>query len=80
MRETVVPVEPIDKGASGIHDTSFQNDMKCDADLRKNLHASVMLIDGAAMFQEIGEYTAEDGTVSIIVSLGAKPAQAEEKC
>ena len=40
----------------------FQNVMKCDADLHKNLYASVMLIDGAAMFQEIGEYTAEDGT------------------
>ena len=76
----LVPVEPIVKGASGIRDTSSQNDMKCDADLHKNLHASVMLIDGAAMLQEIGEYTAEDGTVSIIVSLGAKPAQAEGKC
>ena len=35
---------------------------KCDADLHKNLYVSAMLIDGAAMFQEIGEYTAEDRT------------------
>ena len=48
----------IDKEASGIRDTYFQNVMKCDAD--KNLYACVTLIDVAAMFQEIGEYTVED--------------------
>ena len=52
----------IDKEASGNRDTSSQNVTKCDADLHKNLYASVMLIAGAAMFQEIGEYTVEDRT------------------
>ena len=52
----------IDKEAGGNRDTSFQNVTKCDADLCKNLYASVMVTDGAAMFEEIGEYTAEDGT------------------
>ena len=52
----------INKEASGIRDTSFQNVMKRDADLHKYLYASVMLFDGAAMFQEIGGHTAEYGT------------------
>ena len=39
------------KEASGIHDTSFQSIMKCDADIRKNLHARGVLYNGVAIFR-----------------------------
>ena len=51
------------KEASGIHDTSFQSNMKCDADIRKDLHAEVGLYDGVAVFQGIGEHTAKEWNV-----------------
>ena len=62
VRRLLFQPSSIDNEASGISDTFFQNVMECDADLHKNLYTNVMLIDGAALFQEIGEYTAEDGT------------------
>ena len=51
----------------------------------------VVLPGGVAMFQEIGEHMAKDHdvsydgvfvsvTVSVVVSLGTKPAQAEGEC
>ena len=43
------------KEASGIHDTSFQSNMKCDVDIRKDLYANVVLSGGTTMFQGIGE-------------------------
>ena len=33
--------------------------MKCDLDVRKDLHAGVVLYDGVDMFQWIGERTAK---------------------
>ena len=39
------------KEASGIRDTSFQSIMKCDADIRKNLHARGVLYNGVAIFR-----------------------------
>ena len=39
------------KEASGIHDTSFQSNMKCDVDIRKDLYANVVLSGGTTMFQ-----------------------------
>ena len=76
------------KEASGIRDKSLQNIMKFDDDARKDPSAGVMLLDGTAMIQGIGEHTVKDrnavqgrifvsGTVSVAVSLGAKLAQAE---
>ena len=41
--------------ASGVHDTSFHNIMKCDVDIRVNSYVPVMLAGGTTMFQEIGE-------------------------
>ena len=41
--------------ASGFHDTSFHNVMKCDADIRKELYANVVLSGGTAIFQGIVE-------------------------
>ena len=38
--------------------------MKCDEDLRKDLHAKVVLSDGVAMFQGIGEHMAKECNVS----------------
>ena len=51
----------------------------------------VVLSGGAAMFQDLGEHTAKECNVScdrifasvtviVVVSLGAKPAQAEGEC
>ena len=40
--------------ASGVHDTSFHNIMKCDVDIRVNLYANVVLSGGATMLQGIG--------------------------
>ena len=59
-----------------------------DVDIRKDLHAGVVLYDGVAMFQEIREHIAKESNVSydrifasviviVVVSLGAKLAQAE---
>ena len=60
--------------------------MKCDVDIRKVLHAKVVLSDGVAMFQGIGEQMAKECdvscakdfwfsvTVSVEVSLGSKLA------
>ena len=60
-------------------------------DIRKDLYAMVVLPGGVAMFQGIGEYRAKECNVSfdrvfvpvtgiVVVSLGAKSAQAEEEC
>mmetsp|Transcript_19164 Transcript_19164/g.51226 ORF Transcript_19164/g.51226 Transcript_19164/m.51226 type:complete len:102 (-) Transcript_19164:54-359(-) len=61
--------------------------MKCDVDIRKDLYAKVVLSDGVAMFQGIGEQMAKECnvgyandflfsvTVSVEVSLGTKLAQ-----
>ena len=38
--------------------------MKCDVDIRKDLYAKVVLSDGVAMFQEIGEQMAKQCNVS----------------
>ena len=44
----------IGKGASGSHDTSFQNVMKCDGYIRKELHAKVLLTSGTTIsFQSV---------------------------
>ena len=56
--------------------------MKCDIDIRKELHAKVVLSDSAAIFQQIGEHMAQECNVSydrvfasvvviVVVSLGA---------
>ena len=41
--------------ASGVHDTSFHNIMKCNVDIRVNSYVPVMLPGGTTMFQEIGD-------------------------
>ena len=50
--------------------------------IRKDLHSRVVLYDGVAMFQGIcgRERVFVSVTVSVVVSLGAKPAQAEGMC
>ena len=40
----------IGKEASGVHDISFHNFMKCDVDIRENLYVHVMLPGGTTMF------------------------------
>ena len=45
----------IGKEAYRIQDTSFQNVMKCDVDIRVNLYANVVLPSSTTMFQEISE-------------------------
>ena len=65
--------------------------MECAADIRKCLYAKAVLSDSVATLQEIGEQmpnvcdVSHAGdffwvTVSVEVSLGAKPAQAEGEC
>ena len=60
----------------------------CVEDFRKDLHAGDVLCTGVAMLQGIGERTAKkcnvskdrnyvSVTVSVVASLGTKPAQAE---
>ena len=53
------------KGASGIHDTSFQ--VKCDVDIREVVYANVVSSGGSAMFQGAGEHMFQgtDGVGSI---------------
>ena len=48
--------------ASGVHDTSFHNIMKCGLDIRLNLHVHVMLPGGTTMFQEIGQRMTKNPT------------------
>jgi len=57
----------IGKETYRIHDTSFQNVMKHDVDIRVNLYANVVLSSSTTMFQEIGECMtkATDGVGSI---------------
>jgi actin-related protein len=45
----------IDKEASGIHDTLFQTITKCDADVRRDLFANIILSGGTTMFTGIAE-------------------------
>ena len=45
----------IGKEFAGIYETNFQSIMKCDVDIRKDLHENVSLTGGATMFQGIGE-------------------------
>ena len=47
------------KEANGFHDTSF---MKCDVDIRKELHASVVFSDGTTMFKRIFEHMTKELT------------------
>ena len=68
--------------------------MKCDVDIRKDLFAKVVLSDGVAMFQGIGEQMAKECnvscakfsflkvsvTVSVEAQLGHKVGPAEGKC
>jgi len=54
------PASFIGTQASGVHDTSFHNIMKCDVDIRVNLYANVVLSSGTTMFQEIGERMTKD--------------------
>ena len=53
--ESVFQPSIIGKDAYRIHDTSFQNVMKCDVDIRVNLYANVVLPSSTTMFQEISE-------------------------
>jgi len=50
-----VLVQPSSSGkeASGFHDTSFHNIMKCAVDIRMNLYGHVMLPGGTTIFQWI---------------------------
>ena len=50
------------QGASGVHDNSFLFNMKCDADIRKNLYANVVLSSDTTIFQGIGEHMNEPTT------------------
>ena len=50
LRGSFVPAKFQCKGASGFDATSFQNNMKCDVDIRKNLCANVVLSCGMTMF------------------------------
>merc|ERR1712023_31897 len=52
----------IGKEASGIHDTTFQSIMKCDADIRKDLCANVVLSGGTTMYLGIGERMTKEVT------------------
>ena len=52
---SVFPANFIGIKASGVHDTSFHNIMKCDVDIRVNSYAPVTLPGGTTMFQELGE-------------------------
>ena len=45
----------IDQEAYGIHDTSFQNVMKCDVDTRKDLYDNVVLASGTTICQGMVE-------------------------
>ena len=45
----------IDQEACGIHDTSFQNVMKCDVDTRKDLHHNVVLARSTTIFRGMVE-------------------------
>ena len=73
------------------HNASFQSIMKCDAETCRDFHARVVLYDGVAIFQGMGEHTAKESyvrqnrifisvTANIAVSLGTKLAHAEGKC
>jgi len=52
---SVLPASFIGIQASGIHDTSFQSNMKCYVNIRKELNAFVVLSSGTTMFQRIVE-------------------------
>ena len=41
--------------ACGFHDTSFQYNTRCDADIGENLYVNVLLSSGTTMFQRIVE-------------------------
>ena len=68
----------------------YSDIMKCDVDIRKGSYGKVVLSDGVAMFQGIGEQIATEckcelchffmfsATVSVVVSLGTKLAQLRE--
>ena len=48
-------VFPASNKASGVHNTSCHNIMKCSVDVRVNSYVPVMLPGGTTMFQEIGD-------------------------
>ena len=45
----------VGKEASGIHNTTFQSIMKCDVDVRNDLHADFVLSGVTTMFAGLGE-------------------------
>ena len=70
-----LPASFIGIQASGLHDTSFQYNMKCYVNIREELHANVVFPSGTTMFQRIVERTARkltalaSTTMRIIVGL-----------
>ena len=50
---------------SRIHGTSFQNNMKCDGDIRNEVSANVVPSGGTAIFQGIAERMTNELTGSI---------------
>ena len=61
---TEVPFQPsfTGKEASGFRDTSFQNVMKCDVNIRKILYANAVLSSGTIMSQWIFEHMTKELT------------------
>ena len=57
----------------------YPNIMKCDVDIRKDLYGKVVLSDGVAMFQGIGEKMAKECNV-ILQGLAVSAGLAESLC
>ena len=53
----------IGKEASGVHDTSFHDIMKCNVDIRENVYVHIMLSGGTTMFWWIFEHMTKELTV-----------------
>ena len=62
---------------SGVHDTSFQSNMKCYVNIRKELYANVVLSSDTTMFQRIVEPMTKELTVfaspTMMIMLVAPP-------
>ena len=50
---SVLPASFIGIQASGLHDTSFQCNIKCHVNIREELHANVVFPSGTTMFQRM---------------------------
>ncbi|KAM3361153.1 hypothetical protein P3S68_016007 [Capsicum galapagoense] len=60
--EVLFKPSSVGKEATGIHEMTYNSNMRCDVDIRKGLFASIVLSGGSTMFPGMAEHMSKDIT------------------